>query len=406
VTVVARSAPGLPTEERLDGVTVIRVEQPKALRHLPSPGLPDATNGTATGGALRARVRDTVGRVVQGVRYLLVARAWARAIAARVPRADIWQSEGLITLPVALALRGGLGGRVVYDSRDLHLMSGRFARLPGLWRRLLARRERAWARSADAVLTANRPYADALQRIVGARPVVIFNGPVSVVPEAARTRRFHELFRLDPATRVALSLGAVVPHRGIEEACVAIGAVPDAVLVVVGDGASKATLESTARSLVHADRIHFLPAVPPQDIPAWTAAADVAVMPIQPSTINHRLTTPTRLFDALGAGVPVVASDLPGMAEIVRETGCGVLCNPSDPADIARGIRAILDAPADRRSALRAACLAAAGGEYAWARQVEKLVAVYAGLGLLVERPAAGFSRTTSKKSRARSERG
>src|SRR4029077_16246732 len=96
-------------------------------------------------------------------------------------------------------------------------------------------------------------------------------------------------------------------------------------------------------------RIRCLAPVPPDELPRLTAAADVALMPIQPSTLNHRLTTPTRLFDALGAGLPVVASDLPGMAEIVRETGCGVLCDPTSPADIARAVREVLDAPDDRR---------------------------------------------------------
>jgi glycosyltransferase involved in cell wall biosynthesis len=100
-------------------------------------------------------------------------------------------------------------------------------------------------------------------------------------------------------------------------------------------------------------------------------------MPIQPTTLNHRLTTPTRLFDALGAGVPVVASDLPGMGAIVRETGAGVLCDPTDPASIAEALRAVLDAPLERRQALREAALAAGRGPYAWERQVERLLGVY-----------------------------
>jgi glycosyltransferase involved in cell wall biosynthesis len=45
----------------------------------------------------------------------------------------------------------------------------------------------------------------------------------------------------------------------------------------------------------------------------------------------------------MAAGVPVVASDLPGMATIVRETGCGVLCDPADPGSIAARIRSVLD---------------------------------------------------------------
>lgn len=403
VTVVARTAVGLPAEERRDGVSVIRIDQPRPLRRLPAPGLPA---GGATGRGPRAGMRATVGRAVQAVRYLLLARAWAAAIATRVPGAEVWQSEGLVTLPVALALRRRLGGRVVYDSRDLHIASGRFARLPGPWRRLLAGRERAWARSADAIVTANRPYARELERSVGKRPTIVFNGPLSWVPPANQERRYHETLGLAAGVRVALALGAVVPHRGIEQACVAIGSVPQAALVVVGDGEEKSRIEMLARTLPHADRIHFLPALPPAEIPGWTAAADVAVMAIQPSTLNHRLTTPTRLFDALGAGVPVVASDLPGMAEIVRETGCGVLCNPADPADIGRAIRAIVDAPPERRAALRAACLAAARGEYGWDRQVAKLLEVYAGLGVPFRPPGPGFSRTTWKKSRPRSRRG
>jgi glycosyltransferase involved in cell wall biosynthesis len=119
----------------------------------------------------------------------------------------------------------------------------------------------------------------------------------------------------------------------------------------------------------------------PGDLPAWTAAADVAVIPIEPSTLNHRLTTPTRLYDAMGAGVPVVASNLAGMAEIVRETGIGVLVDPTSAAAIAAGIREVLDAPQERRAAWREACLAAARGPYAWGRGVDRLLALYRSLG-------------------------
>jgi glycosyltransferase involved in cell wall biosynthesis len=384
VLVVARAAEWLPEREEADGYAVLRLAQPRPLARLPSPGLP--AGGSPVGrrgvrGRVSARRADTAGRAVQAVRYLLLARAWARVIADHVPAADIWQSEGLITLPVALSLRRRLGGRVVYDSRDLHLESGRFARLPAPWRRLLARRERAWARSADALITVNRPYARELERMLGRPATIVYNGPVTWDPPDPPERLFHERLGLAPETRVVLAVGAVVPHRGIEQACHAIGEVPGAVLVVIGRGEEKERIRDEAALLPHADRIHFLDALPPEDLLRWTAAADVAVMPIQPSTLNHRLTTPTRLFDALGAGVPVVASDLPGMAEIVRETGCGLLCDPTEPSAIAEAVREILDAPPDRRAAYREACLAAARGPYAWDRQVEVLMRVYDSTG-------------------------
>ena len=96
-------------------------------------------------------------------------------------------------------------------------------------------------------------------------------------------------------------------------------------------------------------RVFVLPAVTPGELLDWTASADVMVMAIQPTTVNHRFTTPQKLFEAIAAGVPVVASDLPGMAPIVRESGVGELCDPTVPVSIAAAIRRIVE-PARRRA--------------------------------------------------------
>jgi glycosyltransferase involved in cell wall biosynthesis len=385
VAVVARRSADLPDDEWHDGIRVLRVDPPPGPRWLPAPGLP--WGGTAGGqGRLHRAVVAGPGRLAQALRYERRARGWAAEIARHVaPGPAVWQAEGLVTLPVALRLRAERGGRAVYDARDLHVESARFARLPGLWRRLLGARERAWAGAADLVLTANEPYADALAERFGRRPLVVFNGPRDEPGLASPApRRWHEALRLDPATRVALAVGQALPGRGLPELVAAMRWVPAAALVVVGDGPLIPELEAVRAALPDPGCVHLRPALPPADLAAWTAAADVAVMPIQPTTLNHRLTTPTRLFDAMGAGVPVVASDLPGMAAIVRATGCGVMCDPADPRSIAAAIRCVLDAPPDERAAYAAAGLAAARGPYAWERQVDRLVAA---LGELARRP-------------------
>lgn len=396
VTVVARRADGLPDREERDGFAVIRLEQPRPLAWLPSPRLPEADRGavgngkavarSTPGATLRAAIATVAGRPIQALRYLLLARQWADRVAAVVPRADVWQAEGLITLPVALGLRRRRGGHVVYDARDLQVESSRFARLPGPWRRLLARRERAWAQAADATVTANVPYAEVLVRTLGVESVVVFNGPQVADAAAGRSApepiNVRERLGLAASTRIVLCLGNVAPGRGVEQLCRAIADVPQADLLIVGPGGEfRERLRAEAADLPAAERIHFLPAVAPDDIPSWTAAADVAAMAIQPTTLNHRLTTPTRLFDALGAGVPIVASDLPGMTAIVRSTGSGVVCDPGDPASIARALREVLDASPQRRQAFRDAALTAARGPYAWERQVRTLLGVYDGLG-------------------------
>ncbi|MGH2512332.1 MAG: glycosyltransferase, partial [Candidatus Limnocylindrales bacterium] len=130
--------------------------------------------------------------------------------------------------------------------------------------------------------------------------------------------------------------------------------------------------------------VRVLPAVAPADLLAWVGSADVAAMPILPTTLNHRLSTPNKLFEAIAAGVPVVASDLPGMAPIVRSIDAGRLVDPTNPAAIAAGLRAVLDAPPAEQAARRERLLGAARDTYNWAVQSEQLFAEF---GRLTQRP-------------------
>ena len=392
VTLVARAGPGLPRTEARHGYQIVRVPPPRGPRWLPTPGL----SPTETGSRTRAAVREGPGRLAQAFRFLFLARAWAEAVVRAVPPADVWQADGLVMLPVALELRRRLGGRVVYDSLEIHVESGGFARLPGPWKRLLGGRERAWARAADAVITVSRAYAEVIAARLGVEPVVVMNCPPAPPPaerspaDAAtstpsRTRRFHQLLALPPDVSVVLYQGYVFPHRGIERLFEALAWVPKAHLVVLGFGPRFDEYAALAGSLPHADRLHVIPGVPPEELLDWVAAADVAAMPIEGNTLNHRLTTPNKLFEAMSAGVPVVASDLPGMAAIIRETGAGVLCDPQDPTDIARAIRSILEAAPAERAALRERALAAARSTYNWERQAQAYLGVYRLLGLPIQ---------------------
>jgi glycosyltransferase involved in cell wall biosynthesis len=72
------------------------------------------------------------------------------------------------------------------------------------------------------------------------------------------------------------------------------------------------------------------------------------------------------------------------MAEIVKETGCGVLCDPADPVSVAGAIRSVLDASPAERGVRRERTLAAARGPYSWEAQLDVLLAEY---GRLTGRP-------------------
>ena len=129
-----------------------------------------------------------------------------------------------------------------------------------------------------------------------------------------------------------------------------------AVLVLLGYGALQAELERSRGRPGDRRPVRVLPAVPPAELLDWVASrrrrgdADPADDAQPPATRR-----PNKLFEAMAAGVPVVASDLPGMAPIVREIGAGLLVDPTDPAAIAAACRRILDAPPDERAERRPA---------------------------------------------------
>ena len=231
----------------------------------------------------------------------------------------------------------------------------------------------------------NRAYAEVMaERFRVPMPLIVMNCSYRQARSAAPERRFHERLGLDANRRVVLYHGGLFPERGIEQLIAAMPEIPGADLVLMGYGVLGAALPALIAASPAADRIHLLPAVPPDELHDWVAAADVVAMPIQPSTLNHRLTTPNKLFEAMASGVPVVASDLPGMATIVTETGCGVLCDPTDPASIAAAIRSIVEAPAADREAMAERARRAADDTYNWEAQLDVLLAEY---GRLTGRP-------------------
>ena len=353
----------------------------------PAPGgtlaelVPSRLRGTPLGAPLRwARTTARAPRRWRSRLAIFPIRpmAWAIALDEISEPADLWHGMWAGSLPALDRARRRHGGTTVYDSRDVYIHSRVFGSMARPWRWLLGGLERRWARRCDAVITVNDAYADILERQLGvARPPVIRNTPALYTPPLPPPDLLRRRLGLSASTSVVLYQGGLMTERGIEQGMEAILEVPDAVLVLMGYGVQRDQILGLAGSARYRDRVRAVDPVPPSALLDWTASSDVMLMAIQPTTLNHRFTTPNKLWEAIAAGVPVVASDLPGMAAVVRETGCGVLVDPTSPTDIARGIRSILELPPADREALRERCRSAARTTYSWQSQVGILLGLY-----------------------------
>ena len=277
---------------------------------------------------------------------------WAVALDQVVEPADIWHGMWAGSLPALVRQSKRLGGRTIYDSRDVYMLSRDFARLEWPFRPILAGAERRWARRVDRVLTVNEPYADLIAKQLGVeRPPVVRNCPARWTPPVPAPDRIRAATGIGPDTSIALYQGQLTTERGIEQAMDAVLQVPNVVLALLGFGNMESQYRERASQAPYAGKVLLLPAVPPGELLEWSASADVMLIPIQPTTTNHQFTTPQKLWEAMAAGVPVVAADLPGMAAVVEPEQLGVLCDPTSPGSIAEGLRRILQRGAEGRAA-------------------------------------------------------
>ena len=397
VEIAAVAGGGLPREERdvRDPSIVTRRYAPSGMFR----GWSTADSETLRGPLARyGRVGRLVDAALKAVLWPLAARGWWRTVERDVAPADLYHAFGILTLPVALRMgrqarsaqgRGrvverdaraaGHRSRVVYDVIDVILESNNYARVP---RPLLAWyrwRERRWAHRADAVLTVNDPIADHLARAwrLPARPTVLLNCQPRWVPPAPRPDLIREASGLPADRRVVLFLGRLGRERGLEEAAHAVLRVPDAALVMLGFGPWADRLRERDRDPRYAGHHVTLPAVPPDDVPAWTASADVSIVAVPANSLNQRLSTPNKFWESLTAGTPVVVGrDLVVMRAIVEADGLGAVADPADPDDLARALSALLDAPREERDAMRARCLAVTRDRYSWEVAVEPYLAL------------------------------
>jgi glycosyltransferase involved in cell wall biosynthesis len=96
----------------------------------------------------------------------------------------------------------------------------------------------------------------------------------------------------------------------------------------------------------------------------------------EPNNINFG---PTKLFEYMVCGLPVVASHFPEWRSVVEGSGCGVCVDPTDPEDIARGIQT-LGRDRDRLRAMGLRGRAAVLDRYNWESESRRLLAAYSAL--------------------------
>jgi glycosyltransferase involved in cell wall biosynthesis len=188
-----------------------------------------------------------------------------------------------------------------------------------------------------------------------------------------------ELERFRPSDRAAakarlgvkgpllVSAGALIPRKGQAITLRALEQLPDATLLLVGDGPDRGALEQQATRAGLKSRVRFLGSRPHADLPELLGAADVMVLPSSSEGLANAW------VEALACGTPIVISDVGGARELLRDERAGRIV-AREPEAIAAAVQALLGSRPDP-SAVRAAA-----EPFTWDRNAEGLRAHLAAL--------------------------
>lgn len=224
--------------------------------------------------------------------------------------------------------------------------------------------ERGLSHLADRVIT----ITDALHRFtvervgVPADKVETIHYGLDDIPDAWGVNPPDDV---PDSARVLLAVARLTDQKGIDVAIRALAGLPaDTALVVLGEGPERTTLQRLAQELGLERRVFLLGRVP--DVAAWLGRATVFVHPARWEGFG------LAVLEAMLAGVPVVATNVSALPELVVDGESGVLVPPDDAEALASGIARALDQPQLGEGALERA-----RSEFSVGRMVDRTFALY-----------------------------
>lgn len=263
---------------------------------------------------------------------------------------------------------------LVYDAHEIGTGREGYAGL----RKIVGCIEQFLMPKAQGLITTTDMRAKFFSRVYGVkRPLVLQNRP-RLQKQLLASNTIRETLKLDEPWPIVIYQGGLQAGRGLELLLRTAAETKDAYYVFVGSGVLLDTLQNIVKELQLEKRIHFIPAVPLEDLPSYTASADIGIQPILNTCLNHYTTDSNKLFEYVQAGLPIITSNLPEIRKVVQAYDLGLLVEEDNQPALIEALNTLIQGESLRNYYAEKSSRAALSLN--WENQEQELVSLYASI--------------------------
>ncbi|MFA6923113.1 MAG: glycosyltransferase [Bacteroidales bacterium] len=267
----------------------------------------------------------------------------------------------------------------VYDTHEYYTGTPELANRPfvrSIWKRI----EKSIFPKLKYVFTVNQSIADLYKSEYGIELKVVRNIPSKSLKEKLNFNISQEKkkseFGLPVNKKIILLQGAGINiQRGAEEAVLAMNYIDEAILLIIGDGDILHLLKKMVKENNLTKKVIFIDKLPYLKLLEYTILADIGLTLDKDTNINYRYSLPNKLFDYIYCEVPVLASSLIEIKNIIEKYNIGKIIETHEPQHIASKIKSMLNNNGNIKKWKENLKIAA--NELCWENEEKELLKVY-----------------------------
>lgn len=294
---------------------------------------------------------------------------------------DVIHCHDFSSLKTASQLANKLNIPLIYDAHELYSYQ---PGIPKSISKLIFKNEKKLIQNAHTCITVNQQQADIMAKDFNYQNFLPITNS-TVEPKDFNPHQKYDLIREHtniPADEpIMLFQGGINRLRKIDLLLEGLAQVKQKIhMVFITFGNEVGEFKNMAQDFNIADRVHFLPEVPWEDMVYWAASADVGVLPYQADDMNTKISSPNKMYEFICSATPMIASSaLINVHEVLTNEHFGVSHLLKEPKDYAKAIEIMFDEQLGGSKRFKDALLAQRH-RYLWAHEAKTLANFYQNL--------------------------